>query len=215
MPRAGKRLLAAVAGLFCAALCHAAPGGAGDRVASDLRDTRDVASWVVTTADHAGLPFAIVDKRGARISIYESDGRLIGSSAALLGIDPGDVSVPGLAHRAPSSLTAGERTTPAGRFESQPGHNDKGEAIVWIDYDASLAIHRLRPAPAHERRPQRLDSPTSEDNRISLGCIVVSADFYLSVIEPILGQRRGVVYVLPESSPVQAMFGTYSVSQDH
>ncbi len=215
MPRAGKRLLAAVTGLVCAALCHAAPGATGEPVSNDLRDTRYVTSWVLATADHAGLPFAVVDKRGARISVYEPDGRLIGSSAALLGVDAGDLSVPDIAHRAPSSLTAGERTTPAGRFESRPGHNDKGEAIVWIDYDASLAIHRLRPAPPHERRPQRLDSPTVDDNRISLGCIVVSADFYLSVIQPSLGQRRGVVYVLPELSPVQAMFGATSVSQDH
>ncbi|MBC7992873.1 MAG: hypothetical protein H7Z15_06480 [Rhizobacter sp.] len=212
MPRAGKRLLAAVAGLVFTALCHAA---VGDRVSYDLRDTREVASWVLSTADHAGLPFAVVDKRGARISVYEPDGRLIGSSAALLGIDPGDLSVPDIAHRTPATLIAGERTTPAGRFESRPGHNDKGEAIVWIDYEASLAIHRLRPAPVHERRAQRLDSPTPEDNRISLGCIVVSADFYLSVIEPILGQRRGLVYVLPESRPVQAMFGASSVSLDH
>lgn len=215
MPRAGKRLLAAVAGLVYAALCQAAPVAAVEGVSTDLRDTRHVASWVLATADHAGQPFAVVDKRGAHISVYEPDGRLIGTSAALLGIDPGDLSAPDLAHRTPASLTAGERTTPAGRFESRPGHNDKGEAIVWIDYDASLAIHRLRPAPPHERRAQRLDSPTVDDNRISLGCIVVSADFYLSVIQPSLGQRRGVVYVLPETGPVQAMFGGTAVSQGH
>jgi hypothetical protein len=215
MPRAGKRLLAAVAGLICAALCHAAPAAAGERVSNDLRDTLDVARWVLATADHTGRPFAIVDKRGARISVYEADGRLIGRSAALLGIDPGDQSAPGIAHRAPSSLGAGERTTPAGRFESQPGHNDKGEAIVWIDYDASLAIHRLRPAPLHERRAQRLDSPSTEDNRISLGCVVVPTDFYLSVIEPSLGRHRGVVYVLPESHPAQAMWAAHPTSQEH
>ena len=215
MPRAGTRLLAAVAGLVFSTLCHAAPAAADERVSDELHDTLHVVSWVLATADHAGLPFAVVDKRGARISVYEPDGRLIGSSAALLGIDPGDLSVPDIAQRTPSSLAAGERTTPAGRFESRPGHNDKGEAIVWIDYDASLAIHRLRPAPLHQRRPQRLDSPTAEDNRVSLGCVVVSADFYLSVIQPSLGQRRGVVYVLPESRPVQAMFGATSVSQGH
>ena len=213
MPRTGKRLLAAVAGLVFAALCHAAPGGAGERDPHGWRETQDVARWILATGDHAGLPFAVVDKRGAHISVYEADGRLIGSSAALLGIDPGDFAVPGMAYRTPSSLTAGERTTPAGRFASRPGHNDKGEAIVWIDYDAALAIHRLRPAPAHQRRPQRLDSPTAEDNRVSLGCIVVPVDFYLSVIQPSLGQRRGVVYVLPESRPVPAMFTP--VAQDH
>jgi hypothetical protein len=211
MPRAGKRLLAAVTGLVFSALCHAAPAGNDAVVSGDLHDTLYVVSWVLATGDHAGRPFAVVDKRGARVSVYESDGRQIGSSAALLGVDRGDLSVPGIARRSPASLTPGERTTPAGRFESQPGHNDTGEAIVWIDYDASLAIHRLRPAPPHERRPQRLDSPSSEDNRISLGCVIVSTDFYLSVIQPSLGRRRGVIYVLPESRPVLAMFG----AQDH
>jgi len=204
MSRGGRRLLAAVALWVCTTPCHAASESVGERATND---TRDVASRVLAVADNRGRPFAIVDKREARISVFEADGRLIGASAALLGMDPGDLSVPDIARRTPESLAAGERTTPAGRFESEPGHNDKGEDIVWIDYDASLAIHRLRPAPPHERRPQRLDSPSADDNRISLGCIVVPVAFYESVVRPSLGQRRGVVYVLPESRPVQAVFG--------
>ncbi len=35
--------------------------------------------------------------------------------------------------------------------------------------------------------------------------------FYEQVVMPTLGSRRGVVYVLPESSPVQAMFGAIEV----
>lgn len=211
MPRAGKRLLAAAAVLVCTTLCQATPAPAG---ASAPNDTDQVASWVLAMADSQGRPFAIVDKRGARISIFEADGRLIGSSAVLLGIDPGDVSVPDIAQRSPASLGPGERTTPAGRFESQPGHNDKGEDIVWFDYAASLAIHRLRPAPLHQRREQRMESERSDDNRVSLGCVVVPVAFYESVVRPSLGQRRGVVYVLPESSPVQALFGAVQVSQE-
>jgi hypothetical protein len=211
MPRAGKRLLAAVAVLVCTTLCHAAAEPAR---AAAPNDTDHVARWVLAMADSQGRPFAIVDKRGAHISVYEADGRLIGSSAVLLGIDPGDLSVPDIAQRSPASLRSGERTTPAGRFDSQPGHNDKGEDIVWIDYAASLAIHRLRPAPPHQRRAQRLASERSDDNRASLGCVVVPVAFYESVVRPSLGLRRGVVYVLPESSPVQAMFGEAQASQD-
>jgi hypothetical protein len=96
--------------------------------------------------------------------------------------------------------------TPAGRFASRPGRNDKGEAIVWVDYGASLAIHRLRPAPAQERRPARLASATPDDNRISLGCIVVPETFYDAVVGPILGSDRSVVYVLPETRPARALF---------
>jgi hypothetical protein len=209
MPGRGQRLCAALALLLCGTLCQAAPDFAGQQ-ASD--DARYAANWVLASADNEGRPFAIVDKIDARIYVFEPTGRLIGASATLLGLTPGDLSVPDINHRTPASLTPDERTTPAGRFPSQPGHNDKGEAIVWVDYDASVAIHRLRQAPPQERRPERLDSPTSADNRISLGCIIVPVAFYESVVGPSLGRQRGVVYVLPESRPVYSMFGAAQVS---
>lgn len=204
MGRRVRSLLVAVAMLGCQTLCRAAPDFLGEP-ASD--DARYIANLALAGADHQGRPFAIVDKRDARLYVFGADGHLIGATAALLGLTPGDLADPDIARRAPASLTVAERTTPAGRFASQPGHNDKGEDIVWIDYDASLAIHRLRPAPAHERRPERLASPSSDDNRISFGCIVVPVVFYETVVAPTLGRQRGVVYVLPESRPVQAMFG--------
>ncbi len=175
-------------------------------------DARYAAAWVLDAADHEGRPFAVVDKRDARIYVFDAAGRLLGASAVLLGLAPGDDSLPDIAQRAPAGLAPAERTTPAGRFASQPGHNHLGEDIVWIDYDASLAIHRLRPAPAQEQRPERLASPSSDDNRISLGCIVVPVAFYDAVLAPGLGRQRGVVYVLPEARPVQAMFGATQVS---
>lgn len=199
-----RGLLAAMALLVCTSLCRAAPDFLGEPASDDARYT---ATWVLTGADHQGRPFAIVDKREARLYVFSTDGRLIGATAVLLGLAPGDLADPGIIHRAPASLGIAERTTPAGRFASQPGHNDKGEDIVWVDYDASLAIHRLRPAPAHERRAERLASPSSDDNRISFGCVVVPVLFYDSVVAPTLGRQRGVVYVLPETRPVQAMFG--------
>ena len=198
-----RGLVAAMALLGCTPLCHAAPDFLGEP-ASD--DARYAANWVLTGADHQGRPFAIVDKRDARLYVFSANGRLIGATAALLGLTPGDIADPDIARRAPASLTVAERTTPAGRFASQPGHNDKGEDIVWVDYDASLAIHRLRPAPAHERRAERLASPASDYNRISFGCVVVPVVFYETVVAPTLGRQRGVVYVLPETRPVQAIF---------
>jgi hypothetical protein len=170
-----------------------------------------MASWIAQTNDHHGRPFAIIDKREARVYVFEADGHLMGASSALLGLTPGDASIPDIAHRMPSSLAPAERTTPAGRFTSAPGHNNKGEDIVWVDYEAALAIHRLRPAPAYERRAARLASATPDDNRISLGCIVLPVAFYDTVVAPSLGKHRGVVYVLPENSPVQAMFGAMDV----
>jgi len=167
-------------------------------------DARDTLAWIQSTADHGNLPFAIVDKRQARVHVFRADGRLAGESAALLGLTPGDTGVPGAGQRV-AELTPAERTTPAGRFVSEPGHNLKGEDIVWVDYDAAIAIHRVRPGPSRERREQRLASGTPADNRISLGCIVVPVAFYEQVVSPVLGRGRAVVYVLPESEPALAM----------
>ena len=197
------RLLLAASGLLCVAVCQAAPDFAG---APASEDARFAVERVLDVNDNRGLPFAVVDKREARIYVFERSGRLIGASAVLLGAAFGDRLFADSELRIPGRPTLDERTTPAGRFVSEPGRNDKGEAIVWIDYQASLAIHRLRPAPAAQRRPERLVSKASKDKRISLGCIVVPVDFYESVIGPTLGHGRGVVYVLPESRPARALF---------
>ena len=195
------RLLLAACGWLCAVACRAAPDFAAERVSADARHA---ATWVLAGDDHHGQPFAVVDKHDARIYVFEGGGRLVGASAVLLGIAPGDFSAG--AGRAPSSLSPSELTTPAGRFAARPGRNDKGEDIVWIDYAASLAIHRLRPAPAKERRAARLASPRSDDNRISAGCIVVPVAFYEAVVARTLGHGPSTVYVLPETRPARALF---------
>jgi hypothetical protein len=204
----GRLLVAACAGL-CAAACQAAPDFAAERASGDARYA---AAWVLAGADNEGLPFAVVDKRDARLYVFEAGGRLLGASPVLLGAAAGDTPIGDMTGRAPAGLAPAERTTPAGRFASEPGRNDKGEDIVWIDYAASLAIHRLRPAHPLERRPARLASPTPDDNRISAGCIVVPVAFYEAVVVPTLGGQRGVVYVLPETRPVRSMFGALELS---
>jgi hypothetical protein len=192
---------------MCAALSWAASTPPPDFANEPVSDATVYAvTQALTYGDAMGRPFAIVDKREARVYVFDATGRLAGATPALLGLTPGDTAIADIAQRIPSSLAPHERSTPSGRFDSQPGHNDKGEAIVWVDYAASLAIHRLRPAPAPERRPDRMASASPADNRITFGCVVVPVAFYESVVEPLLGRQRGVVYVLPENGPVQAMF---------
>jgi hypothetical protein len=169
-------------------------------------EVRRVAQWAAEGGDARGRPFAIVDKKAAQIYVFAANGRLIDAAPALLGQARGDESAPGIGRLVASSIPAPQRTTPAGRFDSEPGHNLKGEAIVWVDYEAAIAIHRLRPAAVGERRPQRLASETPEDNRISLGCIVVDPAFYDGVVAPSLGRQRGVVYVLPDTLAWQTVF---------
>lgn len=159
---------------------------------------REAVHRALVGGDAQGRPFAVVDKPQARLLVFAGDGRFLGSTAALLGQATGDYSAPGIGRRLPGQIAPHERTTPAGRYESEPGRNIHGEAIVWFDYESALAIHRLRPAAASERRPQRLASATPDDNRISLGCVVIDPGFFDTVVAPSLGRQRGVVYVLPE-----------------
>jgi hypothetical protein len=161
-------------------------------------------------ADNQGLPFVIVDKKDARMFVFQSNGQLLGASAALLGLASGDHSVPGIGSRDPSKILPFERTTPAGRFLAQPGRNLQGEEVVWVNYSEGLAIHRVRPGQSQERRLQRLASHTPEDNRISLGCVVVPVAFYEEVVSPMLGKSYSVVYVLPETRSAHAMFAPRS-----
>jgi hypothetical protein len=170
-------------------------------------DARYVADWALQTNDHRRQPFAVVDKKSARVYVFEADGHLVGSAHVLLGSAPGDHSVPGVGDGDVNRIPLADRTTPAGRFASQPGRNLDGDSVVWFDYTAALAIHRVRPGASQLSRMEQLATATPDDNRASLGCVVVTPEFFDAVIKPVLGQRRGVVYVLPESQPVQAMFG--------
>lgn len=175
-------------------------------------DVRFAANWVAGNADNQRLPFVIVDKRNARAFVFGADRKLKGATPVLLGLAVGDGGLTDMSGREVSSLRPDERTTPAGRFAAEPGHNLQGEGIIWVDYAAKIAIHRLRPDVQRERRAQRLASSTVEDNRISMGCIVVPVSFYENVIQPVLGKTRSVVYVLPETRSLQGMLGALQAS---
>lgn len=164
-----------------------------------------VVEWSLSSADHKGRPFLVVDKRNARVHLLRADGTLQGSAPALLGAARGDHTVPGIGERPLALIKPHERTTPAGRFEGEIGRNLNGEDVLWVDYDAAVSLHRIRSAKADQRRAQRLLSPSSADNRISLGCINVPAYFFDRVLLPTIGSRA-VVYVLPETLPLEQVF---------
>jgi hypothetical protein len=172
-----------------------------------------IADWVVDSSDHGVLPFAIVDKRRARVHVFDGRGRLQGSAPALLGQARGDDSVPGIGERPIALIRPEERTTPAGRFIAELGRNMEGEDIVWVDYDAAVSMHRVRATKPAERRLQRLASTTPRDNRISYGCINLPASFYDEVLRPAFAGTGGIVYVLPETHPARAWFGAYDVDR--
>ena len=162
--------------------------------------------WVLQTQDNEGAPFIIIDKRQARLWLFKADGAAAGSTPILLGSARGDVSVAGIGEREIEDIREHERTTPAGRFIAEAARNAGGEDIFWIDYDAAVSMHRVRANNVAEKRLQRLATPTPADNRISYGCINVPVLFYDKRIQPLFAAQRGVVYVLPETVPQQALF---------
>lgn len=169
-------------------------------------DALRLASWVVAAADNGDRHFAVIDKKDARLLVFEPGGRLVGATPVLLGHAPGDDTVEGVGKRPIEQIRPEERTTPAGRFVARSGRNALAEDVVWVDYDAAVSMHRVRLTDASERRLERLASPTAADNRISWGCINVPTVFFDTVVWPALGPRHGIVYVLPEHKTLEQVF---------
>lgn len=170
-------------------------------------EARQLVSWVRATGNNQRQPFAVIDKKHATLQVFDAAGKKLGSSPVLLGMAVGDDSVPGIGERPMSQILPSERTTPAGRFASEPGVNLQGQDIVWIDYDAAVSLHRVRAHNAAERRLQRLASPTAADNRISYGCVNVPVAFYDAFIQPVFGVKDAVIYVVPETRSIASVFG--------
>lgn len=179
-----------------------------DRAAS--ADTRRLADWVIATGDTHGLPFIIVDKVAARVFAFDAKGLVRGSAPALLGAARGDISPPGIGTLRLADITPAMRITPAGRFEASLGRDLGPRDILWVDYDAAISLHRVVTSNAAEHRLARLASATIDDNRISYGCINVPARFYDGVVLPLFKPANGVVYILPEASPLDAMLARLS-----
>jgi hypothetical protein len=151
----------------------------------------------------------IVDKANARMFLFAADGAPRGDAPVLLGLARGDDSPPGIGERPLASIRPAERITPAGRFEATLGRNLAGQDILWVDYAAAISVHRatdVKPGLATANRLARLASATAADNRISHGCINVSAAVFEEMIRPAFSGTSGVVYVLPETRSLHADF---------
>lgn len=176
----------------------------GDETAST--QAREVANWVVASGDNRKLFFVILDKLNTKVFVFEPSGKLRSATPVLIGAARGDDSVDGIGGRPIAQVQPQERTTPAGRFLAEPGRNATGEDVVWVDYDAAVSMHRVRTLEPKERRLERLASPTTEDNRISYGCINMPVAFFENVLKPAFNASYGVVYVLPEVKPLAEVF---------
>lgn len=213
VPAAARRAASQPVSLKRAAPASAAPAlhladFAGRRASADARH---VANWVIDSGDAKGHAFVIVDKKDARVFVFDPDGKLVASAPALIGAAVGDDPVPGIGEKPLKDVKPEEKTTPAGRFVAEPGVNAGGEDIVWVSYDLAVSMHRVRPLVKAERRLQRLASATSKDNRISFGCINLPVAFYERTLKPTVARNGAIIYVLPETRTPQEQFGSYDV----
>ena len=172
-------------------------------------DVQHVADWVVDSVDNGRLPFVIVDKQRAKVFAFDKDGRLIGSAWALVGLTPGDDSVPGIGTLPLKAISPDMRTTPAGRFVAELGHDLGPLDVLWVDYDDAISLHRVINTNRAERRLQRIVSDRPAEHRISYGCINVPVKFFDSVVGPLFKDTKGIVYILPEIKPMSTVFPDY------
>lgn len=177
---------------------------AGTRPSSDVRR---MAHWIVRSGDHRTLAFVIVDKKDAKVYAFDPNGRLQAVVPALLGSARGDDTVPGIGERPVAQVLPHERTTPAGRFVAEMGLSaSRGEDVVWVDYDAAVSMHRVL---RKRERLAALRSPGIADNRMSYGCINLPVAFFENVLRPAVKGPGAVIYVLPETRPLQSVFASF------
>ncbi|HDX5578597.1 TPA: hypothetical protein ROR22_002890 [Escherichia coli] len=201
--RVGKGIATALVGItlwnaYPVSDAHAATSGVVTQVqqVQGLSNTASaVRAWVQETKDNRGQKYIIADKVSGEMHIMDSRGNVLATMPALYGTQKGDAAVPG--------------QTPAGIFTLQQRYDVAssfgGDVQQFAEHsDGSIwAIHRVLTSNPKQMRQARLNSPTAEDNRISLGCINVPADMYNKYLK---NGFKGKLYVIPEQRPLGEVF---------
>lgn len=165
-----------------------------------------VLGWISKTRDNGEYPYIVIDKNAARLFLFDPEGKRLGEAPVLIGIAKGDDSSPGVGSKSLSELGPAEKTTPAGRYLSKLGYAAGGKRVLWVDYADSVALHPVVTSNKKEHRVARLNSPEADDNRITFGCINVPATFYSQTVNPLFKGDGGIVYVLPDTKPLEDVF---------
>ena len=172
-----------------------------------------VVAAAVTPAFAQGAP-PPQSEAESEVIAFDADGRLLGSAPVLVGLAPGDDSAPGVGdHLQLSAISPDARTTPAGRFVAQFGPSNGHGTVLWVDYADAISMHPVITTNPSEHRLQRIRSASAQEHRISYGCINVPAKFYDKVVLTAFGDG-GVVYILPDTKPVEAVFPAFAAAAD-
>ena len=166
-----------------------------------------VFDWIAASGDNGALPYIVIDKNNAALFLFDAKGQPLGKAPVLIGVAIGDEATPGIGSKKLAEIGPAEKTTPAGRFLARYGLAAGRQKVLWVDYATSVALH---PIPTgynpKERRRQRMASPTSDDNRITFGCINVPSTFYTKSVQPLFRKHGGYVYILPDTKPLETVF---------
>ena len=171
-----------------------------------------VADRVVGNKDAQGKPFIIVDKPAATAYVFDGDGKIIAASPILIGAARGDVLPQSAINKTVDQTLQSEKVTPAGRFGARVEVDAAyGTSLRFLDLPGSyLAMHKTYLDTPSERRQQRLDTVSPEDNRISYGCINVDAKFYKNIIEKNFGKTGGTMYITPDVQTLEQTFQSFA-----
>ena len=168
-----------------------------------------MADWVASSADNGGLPFVVIDKKDAEVFVFDRQGQIVGAAPVLLGLAVGDDSTPNVGDKPLSAIPPKDRTTPAGRFVANLGHESDKQYTLWVSHKDNIALHRVITGRPKDHRLQRLATPTPLDNRITFGCINVPVDFFERTVLPAFESTEGIVYILPEIKATRDVFSNY------
>lgn len=165
-----------------------------------------VLAWISASSDNGSLPYIVIDKQAAMLLMFKANGEFVGQTPVLIGVGVGDDSSPGVGAKSLAEIGPAERTTPAGRFASKFGKAFGLKTVLWVDYANSVAVHAVITTNKKERRVERLRSPEPDDNRVTFGCINVGTSFYANKVTPLFRKKGGVVYILPDTRPLEDVF---------
>ena len=177
-----------------------------DRLQSASAEVLDVVQWVGASKDNAGLPFIVVDKANARVYAFNPAAQLKATTPVLLGMGVGDKAL--VSPDAPmSAMPPQKRITPAGRYPSKLVIDNHGKVVLLIDGANLITMHIVVKGTPAQHRAERLASVTTDDNRVSFGCINVPPAFFTTVVDPDFRLTNGLVYILPEQTTAAQLFG--------
>jgi hypothetical protein len=140
------------------------------------------------------------------VFLFDPQDKLLGAAPVLIGVARGDEASPGVGNKELSKIGPAERTTPAGRYLAHFGRAAGNQGVLWVDYYTSVAMHPVVTSNRRERRRERLLTPAVDDNRITFGCINVPPTFYNQAIRSAFQKAGGIVYVLPDTKPLEEVF---------